>query len=329
MSTTMSGDERTRFLQALKENPEFRDEVRRQLLSDELLELPDKFARFTEHVNQFMTRTEQFMADQQALNADQQAINARFEQFMTRTEQFMADQQALNVRFEQFMTRTEQFMADQQALNADQQAINARFEQFMTRTEQFMTEQQALNARFEQFMTRTEQFMADQQALNARFEQFMTRTENRMNRMEDNIGILKGNAARRLLRDHLELVLELTGTDFVRILSKNDLLHLARNSGEADAIPYGERRSFYAADLVIEVIDPQGNTCYVTGEASYTADNRDSRRAIRNAEFMKRFTGHPAHPLVASVSNDHEVQDLVDRGALLWFQLDERELESD
>ncbi len=294
MTTTMSADERARFLQALKENAEFRDDVRRQLLSDELLELPDKFTRFTEYVTEFMARTEQFMADQQA-------INARFEQFMARTEQFMADQQAINARFEQFMARTEQFMADQQAINA----------------------------RFEQFMARTEQFMADQQAINARFEQFMARTENRMNRMEDSIGILKGNAARRLLRDHFELVLELTGSDFVRILSKNDLIHLVRNSGEANEIPYGERRSFYAADLVVEAVAPQGNTCYVTAEASYTADNRDSGRAIRNAEFITRFTGHPAQPVVASINNDHEVQDLVNQGTVQWFRLDERELEAD
>ena len=198
MTTTMSADERARFLQALKENAEFRDEVHRKLLSNVLLELPDKFAQFTEYVNEFMARTEKFMA------------------------------------------ATTEFIA--------------------------------------------------------RTEQFMDRTENRMNRMEDSIGILKGNAARRLLRDHLELVLELTGTDFVRILSKNDLIHLVRNSGEANEIPYGERRNFYAADLVIEAVNPQGNTCYVTAETSYTADNRDSGRAIRNAEFMTRFTGHPPNP---------------------------------
>ncbi len=252
MSTTMSAAERARLLQALKEDAEFRDEVRRQLLSDELLELPDKFAQFTAYVTEFIARTERFMTEQQTFNAG-----------------------------------AERFMTEQQAFNAG--------------TERFMTEQQGFNAR----------------------------TENRLNRMEDNIGILKGNAARRLLRDHLELVLELTETDFVRTLSGNDLFRLVRNSGEANEIPYGERRSFYAADLVIEAIDPQGNACYITAEASYTADNRDSRRAIRNAEFMNRFTGHPAHPVVASVNNDYEVQDLVNRGTVQWFRLDERELESD
>ena len=259
MTSTMSADDRARFLQALKENAEFRDEVRRQLLSDELLELPDKFAQFAEYVNEFMVRTEKFMA--------------------ATTE---------------FIARTEQFMA--------------------ATTE---------------FIARTEKFMAATTEFIARTEQFMDRTENRMNRMEDNIGILKGNATRRLLRDHFELVLELTGTDFVRILSKNDLIHLVRNSGQANEIPYGERRSFYAADLVIEAVDPQDNTCYVTAEASYTADNRDTGRAIRNAEFLTRFTGHPAQPVVASIRNDREVQDLVNKGTVQWLRLDEQELEAD
>ncbi len=39
--------------------------------------------------------------------------------------------------------------------------------------------------------------------------------------MEDSIGILKGNAARILLRNHIEF----TGNDFVRTLSSKDLFH--------------------------------------------------------------------------------------------------------
>lgn len=47
------------------------------------------------------------------------------------------------------------------------------------------------------------------------------------------------------------------------------------------------------------------------------------------ARFLLRFTGYTAHAMVASVSNDHEVQELVETGAIGWFQLDDRELEAD
>ena len=51
--------------------------------------------------------------------------------------------------------------------------------------------------------------------------------------------------------------------------------------------------------------------------------------AIRNAEFLTRFTGQPSHSVVASVFNDREVQELVNAGAIHWFQLNEREFDAD
>ena len=62
-------------------------------------------------------------------------------------------------------------------------------------------------------------------------------------------------------------------------------------------------------------------------EASYTADERDSRRAVRNAELINRFTGMTVVPVVASLENDHAVQSLVDEGHIRWFQFRSRDLQ--
>ena len=210
MSTTMDAAERARFLQALRDDPDFRDEVRNLLLGDELLQLPERFAQFAAYVHDF---------------------------------------------------------------NEDQRAINRR--------------------------------------------------------VERDLGILKGNAARRLLQLHHDTILEIFQLDFVRTLGRDDLSRMVRNSGIATQIEFGQRRSFYAADLVLEGTDADGITHYVAAEASFTADHRDTDRARRNPEFLTRFTGYAAHPMVGSVSNDHAVQELVDAGAIGWFQLDARELEAD
>ena len=217
MSTAMNAAERTRFLQALREDPAFRDEVRSLLLGDELLQLPERFAQFAAYVHDFIEEQKKF--------------------------------------------------------NEEQRAINRR--------------------------------------------------------VERDLGILKGNAARRLLQLHHDTILEIFQLDFVRTLGRNDLSRMVRNSGIATQIEFGQRRSFYAADLVLEGIDADGNTCYVAAEGSFTADRRDTDRARRNAEFLTRFTGCTAHPMVASVSNDREVQAMVDAGAIGWFRLDPRELEAD
>ena len=223
-STTMSPAERSRFLRALQDDPEFRAEVRNQLLSRELLELPERFAQFAEYVNAFITRVNAFIEEQQGINARQEAFNRR---------------------------------------------------------------------------------------------------------TDVSIGILKGNAARRLVRDHAETILDQLRLDFVQIVARNDLIRMARQSGLADEVEAGQRRSFYAADLVLEGLDTDGNTHYVAAEASFTADRRDTDRARRNAQFLTRCTGQPALPIVASVGNDREVAELVDAGAVGWFRLEEREFEAD
>ena len=223
-SIAMSPAERARFLRALQEDPEFRAEVRSQLLSRELLELPERFAQFAEYVNGFITYVNAFIDEQKAFNARQEAFNRR---------------------------------------------------------------------------------------------------------TDISIGILKGNAARRLVRDHAETILDQLRLDFVQIVARNDLIRMARQSGLADEVEAGQRRSFYAADLVLEGLDADGNTRYVAAEASFTADRRDTDRAQRNAQFLTRCTGQPALPIVASVGNDREVAELVDAGAVGWFQLEEREFEAD
>ena len=81
--------------------------------------------------------------------------------------------------------------------------------------------------------------------------------------------------------------------------------------------------------MVLEGTDDQGNTHYVTAEASFTADDRDSGRAARNAGFLTKMTGNAAHPMVASVSNDHAVQQLVEAGTLHWLQFDQKEFDPD
>ena len=67
------------FLRLLREDPDFRDEVRREVLSKELLELPERFTAFVARSEAFMERTEAFMERTQA--------------FMERTEAFMQQTQ--------------------------------------------------------------------------------------------------------------------------------------------------------------------------------------------------------------------------------------------
>ena len=64
-------------------------------------------------------------------------------------------------------------------------------------------------------------------------------------------------------------------------------------------------------------------------DAQFRNDVRNSGRAARNPGFLTKMTGHPTHSMVASVSNDHAVQELVKAGNLHWLQFDQKEFDPD
>ena len=196
----------------------------------------------------------------------------------------------------------------------EQKEFNARQEQFNARQEQF-------NARQEQFNARQEQFNVEQREFNARQEQFNQR-------ILDDMGILKGDLVGRAAWDSHQEILDQLGFTLVRMLTRNDLNNLANRSDTA-GIAGAELRSFFRADLIMEVTDDDGSPQYVAMEASYTADERDTDRVMRNCRFLRQFTDRPAHPVISSLRNTHHVQSLVDDGTVHWFELTERDLHTD
>ena len=226
MSAAMNAGERARFLQALRDDPDFRDEVRSLLLGDELLQLPERFAQFAAYVNDFIE--------------EQKAFNAKVDKFIER-----------------------------------QEATNAA-------------------------------------------------VQSRLQSITDDIGDLKGHVAGRIAREMADDIAERLGFEIIQQLNGNDLRQMLRQHNPSDIDP-GTRRSFYLADMVAKVLDQDGNELFMATEASYTADRRDSDRAVRNAAFLSRFTGLAAVPVIASRQNDRAVQELVEAGTVHWFEFDQRD----
>ena len=147
-----------------------------------------------------------------------------------------------------------------------------------------------------------------------------------MQRISIDVGDLKGNVAGRAAWDRHEDILSQLNFRLVRMLSNADLNNLANRSDATD-IHRSDLLSFYRADLIMEALDHDNNTHYVAMEASYTADARDTDRATRNAGFLTRFTGQPAHAVIASRQNDRAVQRLVENNTVHWFQLTDGDLQ--
>lgn len=220
-------------------------------------------------------------------------------------------------------------------------AVDARFDA----QGRWMEEHQRANK--EQFAALTEQVAANtqqisdldqkvekyQQSNNARFDAQDRRMDEHQQsndrhfwRIEDTLKYLKASHARNSALRSAATLARRMGLRRIRNLTEDDLLDMtydADTSGLSDNV----LDSFHLADLVMETTDADGETHYIAVEISFTADERDTGRAIRNAALLTRFTGKAARAAVAGIYQDNRIQPQIDSGEVFWHRLRRDELE--
>ena len=139
----------------------------------------------------------------------------------------------------------------------------------------------------------------------------------------DDVGFIKGRYAGDLAVMDAPDIAEAMGYEYRRTLTREQIREISRQG--QGSIASNRLLSFRHADLVIEAVQDSEIT-YIAVEASFTADERDTRRAMDNAALLTRFTGFPARPAIASVRNTDEVLPLIGDNRLHWHPLDHRHL---
>ena len=239
------------LLRALDQDQEFRSQARGQLLTEELLQLPGRFAQFAEH--------------QEAFNEAQREINQSFESALKDLIE-ITRRNSLNI---ERLTEATQRNSD----NIDKLARD-------------------------------------------------------VTRINNSIGELKGNVARRALNWHFGYIAEDMGYRLVNTVTRNERWEMAHHQDISD-IPLGQRRRLLRGRSRHGSGRHGRGPHYIAVEASYTADTRDTERAMRNAEFLTRFTGCPAHAAIASRQNDYTIRQLIEDKALFWYQLTDEDFTPD
>ena len=155
-----------------------------------------------------------------------------------------------------------------------------------------------------------------------------TGVERSLNALRDDIAPLKGAHVRNEAVREAGLIAEDMGLTLVQTLNPEQIRTLSQSKGTTD-ISESDLRSFRRADLIMEVTDSNGETCYVAVEVSFTANGRDTKRAVRNAEFLTRFTGKGSKAAVAGLRRDNRVDSIFESGEVFWYQLDRSDLEAE
>ena len=228
-----------------------------------------------------------------------------------------------------------QFVEMRETQNAMLETQNATLEQIadLRRAQNATQEEVAELRRVQNSMLETQRSILETQ------NQILRRIENletRFGRMDGDFGNFRASYAETVARkDAIGIAMALDDVHGwgiqeleVETLSPSQILALAGRYGSDNlaTIPRNQRRSFYLSDLIIKVPKTNGDVCYITAEASYTCDDRDTDRAIAHANLLTQMTGEEAWPAVVGVRLDLRVESIVENGNILWYPLDERDM---
>ena len=130
---------------------------------------------------------------------------------------------------------------------------------------------------------------------------------------------LNGWMALKIGLEEIPLIAYGMGYRYRRRLEQVELVDMTYDSDTTGIAP-NDLDSFMRADAVAETTDGEGRARYVAIEISFKSRKRDVDRAVRNAEFLARFTGVPASAAVAGFEMSDEIRDAVDAGDVFWHE---------
>ena len=144
-------------------------------------------------------------------------------------------------------------------------------------------------------------------------------------RLENRVAEISGRYAEETAEKEIALLIHNMDLRHVCTLSLAEVVtmavpDLAQHASKNDVA------SFCRADLIATAVDDAGQIWYVAVEVSYTADERDTTRALRNADYLTRLTGQPARAAVAAVKIDNRIQEPLQRGVVYWHALEPEKL---
>ena len=173
-------------------------------------------------------------------------------------------------------------------------------------------------------------------ALENSLAEFIAGTERRLmaleagqNRLDARLAPIAAAHARDGALRIVARIARVVGCRDYRVLELGDILEMLDDADTA-GIPPNELTSFENADIIVEATHREtGERHYIAVEASYTGNWRDVDRATRNAGYLTRFTGQPAHAVVAAQRVRPGIERLVERGEVHWAQILQKDLETE
>jgi chromosome segregation ATPase len=289
----------------LATHPEWLSEVRRLVLTKELLSLPDIVRELAEAQRRTEERLEQLAEaqrrteerlEQLAIRLDQLAI--RVDQLTARVEQLAEAQRRTEERLEQLSIRVEQ-------LAEAQRRTEERLEQLTARVDQLAEAQRRTEERLEQLAARVDQLAEAQRRTEERLDDLAKTVQRLVNQMAE----VRGDVLEIKFRDKAPSFFGrwLRRVQVVPIIEIEERLEAALTDKEVSEL--------LALDLLVRGRPREANAkvdeLWLAVEVSSVIDAGDVQRAERRAALLRQ-AGLKAVPVTAGARINAKAQKLAD-----------------
>jgi hypothetical protein len=301
------------LFRALHEDPELLAEVRRLVLTEEVLAMPAQLAEVIERQD----RTEGQLAE----------VIERQDRTEGQLAEVISVQNAL--------------LETQNRILADQDEMRQTQNKLLETQNKILADQDEMRQTQSKLLEGQDEMRGDIRALHGMYR-----------RQHDDLGRFRGNyaadAARKYDFEMADIFARLRGFRrrmWITVLGRAERKEIiARHSEAIESLGLRQRSwyTFEQADIMAEINEWEGDDSdpgfYIAVEASFTGDREDVRRVVEHAMMLRRATGRDSYPIVAAVRIAPSAQSLVfndpdrfiearNEDAAFWYQLDERDLE--
>ena len=153
------------------------------------------------------------------------------------------------------------------------------------------------------------------------------RLQEEVRQITTDLAPIKGAHARDAAQRAVRRIARIVNCRLQEQLNDDDLYGFAANNDTTGITPE-DLKSFENADIVLRASHrDSGDIHYIAVEASFTGGEDDTRRALRNARYLTRFTGQPAHAVVAALRLTPEAEAAISQGDVTWYETERRHLE--
>ena len=153
------------------------------------------------------------------------------------------------------------------------------------------------------------------------------RLQEEVRQITTDLAPIRGGHARDAAQRAVRRIARIVNCRLQEQLNDDDLHGFTANNDTTGITPE-DLKSFENADIVLRASHRDtGEIHYIAVEASFTGGEDDTRRALRNARYLTRFTGQPAHAVVAALRLTQEAEAAISQGGVTWYETERRHLE--